>query len=226
MKKIIIIPSLLLSAKTFSQRPTTGIWLNAQVPVSFTKKWQWHNDVSYRTLGNSVAPLQYEYRTGLRYNINTSWSAASGSAFFFTRNGFLKQHDEFGKEFRLWQELAYRKNITKPFQLYIRLRTEQRNFAATSTKAGYHAFRYRIRTQLQQQLNRRWAIQIADEYFQQHTYSKWSFDQNRLFVNAVYLLPHQTSVSTGYMWVKRPENTSQHILNITFQKTILLHGKQ
>ncbi len=217
---------MLFSAKAFTQRPNTGMWLNAQVPVSFTKKWQWHNDVSYRTLGNSVAPLQYEYRTGLRYNINTIWSVAAGSAFFRTRNGFLKQHDEFGKEFRLWQELTYRKNITKPFQLYIRLRTEQRNFAATSTKAAYYANRYRIKLQPQYQFNKHWALQVADEYMQQSVNSSLNFDQNRLFVNAVYLLPHQTSVSTGYMWVKRPENISQHILNITFQKTILLHGKQ
>ena len=202
------------------------MWLNAQVPVSFTKKWQWHNDVSYRTLGNSVAPLQYEYRTGVRYNINNVWSVTAGTAFFFTRNDFLKQHDEFGREFRLWQELAYRKNITKPFQIYVRLRTEQRNFAATSTKAAFHAFRYRIRTQLQQQLNKRWAIQFVDEYFQQHAHSTWSYDQNRAMANAVYSVNPQTNVTAGYMWLRWPAHSSQHILTITFQKTILLHGKQ
>lgn len=202
------------------------MWLNANVPVSFTKKWQWHNDVSYRTLGSSITTLQYEYRTGLRYNINTVWSIAAGTAFFRTRNGFLKQHDEFGKEFRLWQELAYRKNITKPFQLYIRLRTEERKFAATSTKTTYHAFRYRIRTQLQQQLNKHWAVQVADEYFQQLAHSKWSFDQNRVLVNIVYFRTLQTSIAAGYMWLLWPANSNQHILNISFQKNILLHGKQ
>jgi hypothetical protein len=201
------------------------MWLNANMPVSFTKKWQWHNDVSYRTLGSSVAPLQYEYRTGIRYSFTNVWSATAGTAFFFTRNGFSKQHDEFVKEFRLWQELAYRKNFTKTFQLYIRLRTEQRNFSASSTKAAYHAFRYRIRTQLQQQLNKRWAVQVVDEYFQQHR-SNWSFDQNRLITNAVYSIDKQTTISAGYMWLRWPANSSQHILNIGFQKNITLNGKQ
>jgi Protein of unknown function (DUF2490) len=224
LKKIIIIPSLLLSAKAFTQRPHTGMWLNANVPVSITKKWQWYNDVSYRTLGSSIAPLQYEYRTGIRYNFNSQWSATAGAAFFFSRNGFSKQQDEFGKEFRLWQELAYRKNFTKTFQLYVRLRAEERNFAATSTKAAYHAFRYRIRTQLQQQLNKHWAIQLVDEYFQQHR-STWSFDQNRAMANAVYFINKQTNITAGYMWLRWPAGSYQHILNITLQKNISLHGK-
>lgn len=202
------------------------MWLNANVPVSFTKKWQWHNDISYRTLGNSITPLQYEYRTGLRYNINAAWSVTAGTAFFFTKNDFIKAHKEFGKEFRLWQEAAYRKNITKPFQIYIRLRTEQRSFASTSTKAAYHANRYRIKLQPQYQFNKHWALQLADEYMQQSVNRFCNFDQNRLIINAVRLLPLQTTVSAGYMWVKRPQNISQHILNISFQKTISLHAKQ
>ncbi len=202
------------------------MWLNANVPVSFSKKIQWHNDISYRTLGNAITPLQYEYRTGLRYNINKVWSVTAGTAFFFTKNDFIKEHKEFGREFRLWQELAYKKNITQSFQIYLRLRTEQRNFAATSTKASYNANRYRIKMQTQYQFNKHWALQVADEYMQQSASSILSFDQNRLILNAVYLLPQQTTVSAGYMWVKHPGNISQHILNISFQKPISLHAKQ
>ncbi len=80
--------------------------------------------------------------------------------------------------------------------------------------------------QTQYQFNKHWALQVADEYMQQSASSILSFDQNRLIVNAVYLLPQQTTVSAGYMWVKRPGNISQHILNISFQKPISLHAKQ
>lgn len=224
MKKKLFIPVILFSSPLIAQRPTTGMWLNGQVPVSLTKKWQWHNDLSYRTLGSSIAPLQYEYRTGLRYFLNPTWSVTAGTAFFFTRNGFSKQHDEFGREFRFWQEVAYRKNITKPFQLYIRLRSEERNFAATSTRATFHAFRYRIRVQLQQKLNNHWGVQLIDEYFQQHR-STWSFDQNRAMANAVYFVNAQTNIAAGYMWLRWPAHSNQHILNITFQKNISLHAK-
>jgi hypothetical protein len=226
LKKIIIIPSLLLSAKAFSQRPVTGMWLTAQFPVSLNKKWQWHNDASYRTLGNSIAPLQYLYRTGFRYNINTNWGAAAGVAFFFTRTTFLKQNDEFAKEFRFWEEITFKKDVANHLQSFSRLRIEQRSFASTSPKSAYHAFRYRIKTQLQQQLNKHWALQLADEYMQQSVNNSIAFDQNRLIANAAYLLPNQLMITAGYMWVKRPANISQHILNISFQKTLSIHAKQ
>jgi Protein of unknown function (DUF2490) len=226
LKKIIFIPSLLLTVKLVAQRPHTGMWLNAQLPVSLSKKWQWHNDASYRTLGTAIAPLQYEYRTGIRYHFNTVWSVTAGTAFFFTRNGFSKQQDEFAKERRMWQELAFKKNMAPAVQLYIRLRSEERNFAATSTKNSYHAFRWRIRTQLQQQLSRHWALQLADEYMQQYIQGNGSFDQNRLLCNAVYSLQPHSSIAAGYMWLRWPAAVSQHILNISFQKNISLHGKQ
>lgn len=202
------------------------MWLTAQFPVSLNKKWQWHNDASYRTLGNSIAPLQYLYRNGLRYNINTNWGAAAGVAFFFTRTTFLNQNDEFAKEFRLWEETTYKTSFNKKLQSFSRLRIEQRSFAATTSKSAYHAFRYRIKTQLQQQLNKHWALQFADEYMQQSVNNSLSFDQNRLIVNAAYLLPKELIITTGYMWLKRPANISQHILNISFQKTLSFHAKQ
>lgn len=226
MKKIIIIPSLLISANAFSQRPVTGIWLTAQLPISLNKKWQWHNDASYRTLGNSIAPLQYLYRTGLRYSINNNWNTAAGVAFFFTRTTFSKQNDEFAKEFRFWEEVIFKKDITHKIQSLSRFRIEQRNFAATSAKALYHAFRYRLKTQLQQNVSKKWVLQLADEYMQQYAHKAWSFDQNRILLNAVYALPNQATVTAGYMWLRWPAHSSQHILNISFQKTLSLHAKQ
>ena len=201
------------------------MWLNVQFPVVLNKKWQWHNDASYRTLGSSIAPLQYEYRTGIRYNINTAWSAAAGTAFFFTRTTFLKQNNEFAKEFRFWEEVTFKKDVVNSLQSLSRLRIEQRSFAATTSKSAYHAFRYRIRTQLQQQLNKHWALQLADEHMQQSINNSLAFDQNRLIVNVAYLLPQQLTVTIGYMWVKRPANISQHILNISFQKMLSFYAK-
>ncbi len=218
--------TLLFSAQLFSQRPVTGMWLTAQLPVSLNKKWQWHNDASYRTLGNSAAPLQYLYRTGLRYTINNNWNTAAGVAFFFTRTTFSKQNDEFAKEFRLWEEVTFNKDVANHLQSFSRLRIEQRCFAGTVSKPSYHAFRYRVKTLLQQQLNKHWALQLADEYMQQSVNNSLSFDQNRVIANASYLLPQQLTITAGYMWVIRPANISQHILNVSFQKTLSLHAKQ
>jgi hypothetical protein len=209
-----------------AQRPNTGMWLTINTPVNISKKWQWHNDASYRTLGSSVAPLQYLYRTGIRYNFNDEWSSTLGVALFYTRNGFTKQNEEFGKEQRLWQELAYRKNITIPFQIYVRLRTEQRYFSTTTTSQAHHAFRYRVRVQLQQKFTQKFALQLANEYLQQRNGNLWQFDQNRSLINAVYFMNEQTNITVGYMYLLWPANSQQHILNINFQKMIQAHAKR
>jgi Protein of unknown function (DUF2490) len=225
LKKIITIPLVLFAVALFGQRPATGIWATAVVPININSKWQIHNDASYRTLGNSASLLQYLHRTGIRYNINSNWSAALGVAAVFTRSSFTKENDEFARELRLWQEALYKTNLTKKLQLQTRLRTEERWFKATNTKASYNAFRYRLRAQLQQKFTAKWAALIADEYMQQHAKSNWSFDQNRLIVSGVYFLNAQTQLQAGYLWLRFPANSSQHIVNLTFQKTISLHAK-
>jgi hypothetical protein len=209
----------------FGQRPATGIWANAIVPININSKWQIHNDVSYRTLGNSVSLLQYLHRTGIRYIINNNWSATLGVAVTFTRTSFTKENQEFAREVRLWQEVNYKTNLTKQLQLQARLRTEERWFEATNTKPSSNAFRYRLRAQLQQKITAKWAALIANEYMQQYAKSNWSFDQNRLLISGVYFLNAQTQLQAGYFWYRLPANTVQHIVNLTFQKTITLHGK-
>ncbi len=202
------------------------MWLSAQLPVQFNNKWQWHNDGGYRTLGNSVSVLQYFYRTGLRYNLNKNWSVAAGVACFASRTTFTKQNHEFANEFRFWEEVNYKTALTKKTQLSTRLRIEQRSFAATSSKISYHAFRYRVKSQIQQTLSSKWAVQIADEYMQQYDHSTLSFDQNRLITNAVYFLNNKTQINLGYMWLQWPAHSAQNILTLSFQKTISLHAKQ
>jgi hypothetical protein len=225
LKKIITIPLLLFATALFGQRPATGIWVTAVAPINISSKWQIHNDVSYRTLGSSASLLQYLHRTGIRYTVNSNWSVALGVAATFTRSSFNKENHEFAREIRLWQEVLYKTNITKQLQLQARLRTEERWFEATNTKASYNAFRYRLRSQLQQKITAKWAAVIANEYMQQHAKNNWSFDQNRLFISGVYFLNAQTQLQAGYFWYRLPINTVQHILNLTFQKTIALHGK-
>lgn len=206
-----------------AQRPGFSLWTTVNLPVSFLKKWQWHNDGSYRTLGSSVMPVQYLYRTGLRYNFNKQLSAAGGMALFFTKTDFDKSHHEFGKEFRVWQELNKHLSVNKTTQLLLRLRTEQRFFAETSRKQKYTAHRFRIRPGLSQRLNDKWSLQLTDEYMRQVANKKFSFDQNRVTISGIYHVNKGAQVQAGYMWLKWPD-ANQHILTITFTKTISLHG--
>ena len=224
MRRVLFILIIVIAAnKLHAQRPETGAWLAVQAPVNFSKHWQWHNDAGYRTLGTSAEPLQYLYRTGARYNFNKQWSTAAGIAFFYTRTSFLKTNNEFGHEFRFWEEANRLKQISSKTQWQLRLRTEQRFFAATSGKAKYTAYRFRFRTGVTQKLNDKWDLQLADEYMQQYANQKFSFDQNRVMLSGVYHLNSSTQLQGGYMWLKWPKE-HQHILTISFIKKISLHG--
>ncbi|MDZ4808754.1 MAG: DUF2490 domain-containing protein [Bacteroidota bacterium] len=213
---------LFSSPAVFCQRPKSGIWLSLQLPISISQKWQWHNDAGYRTLAVSSEPLQYLYRTGMRYNFNKQWSTAGGVAFFFSRTSFSKLNDEFGHEFRFWQEVNHQYPVSDKLNWQLRLRTEQRFFEATSGKAKYTTSRFRLRSGITQKINGKWSLQFADEYMQQHANQKLSFDQNRLMLSGIYYLNPATQLQAGYMWLRWPDD-DQHILTIGFIKNISFH---
>jgi hypothetical protein len=148
---------------------------------------------------------------------------ATGVAFFYTRTSFSKDNDEFGHEFRLWEEVNRLKEIRKNTQWQLRFRTEQRFFAATSVKTKYTAYRFRLRTALTQKINDHWGLQLSEEYMQQLAHEKFSFDQNRLQFSGIYYLNSITQLHAGYMWLRWPGD-NQHVLTISFYKNIFLHG--
>jgi Protein of unknown function (DUF2490) len=207
-----------------AQRPHTGLWATINMPVTFSSHWQWHNDASYRTLGSSVAPLQYLYRPGVRYLFNNKFSIAGGVAFFFSKTDFEKTHHEFGNEFRLWQEALYQQKINK-WQLQLRIRSEQRYFAATSIKNKYKAYRYRLKAGVTKMFSNRMGVQLAGEYMRQVKNGQQSFDQNRVQVTALFQKNASTQFQAGYMWLKWPD-TNQHLLTIAILKNIKLHERR
>jgi hypothetical protein len=226
MKKLF--NTLLLSiafGNIYAQRPHTGTWLSVQAPVKVNQKWQLHNDAGYRTMGNSFSGLQYLYRTGLRYQLNKQWNTAAGIAFFFTRSSFPKSNNEFAREFRFWEEINYQQNPDDHWQLVNRVRIEQRFYAATSSISGYTAYRFRFRTSLTRKITPKYSLQIADEYMRQQARNKFLFDQNRLIATIIYKLNRSSQLQAGYMWLLWP-NSSQHILTLTFQRNISLHGNK
>lgn len=224
MKKIFVILFMTVAGNLLAQqRPETGQWYTLNLPVNFSKHWQWHNDAGYRTLGTSFDPVQYLYRTGLRYIFNKQWSSAAGVAFFFTKTDFDKTHHEFGKEFRFWQEVLHHQSLNEQLQFMLRLRTEQRFFSATSRKEKYTGHRFRLRPGFNQRLNEKWSLQLTDEYMRQVANGKFSFDQNRITLTGIHHFNKATQLQAGYMWLKWPD-ASQHIITISFTKTISLHA--
>ena len=225
MQKVFFISIIITTAsKTFAQIPATGSWFAMQLPVKINDKWQWHNDAGYRTLGTSLNAYQFLYRTGIRYIANKKWSVATGTAFFYTRSSYQKFNREFGKEFRIWQEINAQHQLSKTSTLQNRFRTEQRWFAETDSRDSYFGFRMRYRAAVTKALTDKWSVQFANEYMGQQANNKFSFNQNRAIVTALFKINSTAQLQGGYMWLKWP-STSQHILTFTFQKTISLHAK-
>lgn len=206
-----------------AQRPSEGLWMTVNIPVVLSEKWQMHNDASYRTLGTSVHALQYLYRPGIRYNLNTSASLAAGVAFFATRTSFRKDNPEFGKEFRTWQEFLYQKSLSEKWQWQARIRTEQRFFHETLLRPSFTAHRLRLRASLIRTINSKWSIQISEEYMRQLADQEFNFDQNRVIVTANYRYRKSAQLYAGYMYLLWPAASVQHIVTIGFQKNISLH---
>jgi hypothetical protein len=224
LKNIPVILFLVCKFNAQAQRPVTGAWFTANVPVQLKGKWQIHNDASYRTLGNATAASQYLYRTGIRYNVNQSLSATAGVAFFFTRTSFEKENHEFGRELRTWQELFYQKDISPKLQWQNRLRIEQRFFEETKSREAFTAHRFRLRSALIYKLGQNWSVNVSEEYFRQAAHQQFSFDQNRVIATAIFQVNTSTQLQGGYMWLLWPQPSSQHLLTISFQKTISLYG--
>lgn len=214
----------MLKFNAHAQRPSTGAWFAANVPLKIKGKWQMHNDAGYRTLGVDAVASQYLYRPGVRYQIDSSVSTAAGVAFFFTRTSFEKQNPEFGYEFRTWQEVFHQKVISTKLQWQNRFRSEQRFFNETKMKDGFTAHRFRLRSALAYKVAKNWSVNVSEEYFRQAAHGEFSFDQNRVITTAIYQLNPSTQLHGGYMWLLWPQSSSQHIVTFTFQKTISLHG--
>lgn len=221
---LFLIAGLVLSVHCgFGQQSKTIVWNSLQFPVQFSTKWQLHNDVSYRTMRISGSAYQYTFRTGIRRFINDKWNVATGVAFFFTRTSFDKANHEFGREFRLWQEVVKENKIKKTLSLFNRVRTEERFFAASSNKNASFAIRFRYRLAIVQTLSDKWKIQLANEYMQQLSVGEFKFQQNRLGAITIYAVNTTTQLQAGYIWSKL-SGTTQHFVICTFLKTIWADG--
>ncbi|TMI92743.1 MAG: DUF2490 domain-containing protein [Bacteroidetes bacterium] len=225
MGKLSILILSFCSKVALAQLPATSNWFALQLLVNRGSKWEWVNDAGYRTLGMSASAYAYEGRTGMRYRFNETWNVATGTALFFTRSSFQKYNHEFGREFRLWQELSFHKPLSKDFLFHERFRTEERWFGAVTNKDAYFGLRLRERLTVTKSLTQTWSLEFGDEYLRMLSDKKFLFNANRILLLALYKFKGDAQLQGGYMWVKLPVS-SQHVFTFTFQKMISIHGKK
>lgn len=223
MHKILAIILFLNFSILHAQQPSSSVWYGVKAPVNLNDKWQWVNDAGYRTIDYSLVAYQYFFRTGIRRLINNYWAVGSGLALFATRTTAVKSTTEFGNEYRLWQEVSYRKNFSKKFFGQNYVRTEERVYSATSKSTAYNALRLRLRISATQMLSGKMGLQLSNEYMQQYDHQRLSFNQNRLAGSFIFQFNKETQLQTGYMWLLRPVR-SQHVVVLTFQRNLYLHA--
>jgi hypothetical protein len=209
---------------TKAQPKGASFWLSAQLPVDFSPRWQWHNDLAYKSNGVTFKTYQRWYRTGLRYRISEKFNVAGGIGFLATQASANTKDDEFGKEFRIFQELIFQNPMNNHWQFQDRVRVEERFLKATTTKPSSHILQLSDRVSFTRTLTKKWDIQFADEFFEQLIDKKFVFSQNRLMGVGVYKISKKFQVQGTYIWAVRKTFT-QHILQFTIRKLFSVYGR-
>lgn len=208
-----------------AQQPATTHWITLQMPVVLNKHWQWLNEISYRTLGESFSLNQLFLRTGARYTFNEKWNVAGSSDLVFIRVYPQNAEKDFGKEYRLWQEVNFMQPIKNNFLLQNRLRIEEKYFTETKRMPAYHALRLRYRLALIKKISEKWSVQMYEEYMQQLTGNEFRFSQNRVYIGGACQFQPDLLLQFSYCWSKLSP-WSQHIFAIVFQKRISANAKR
>ena len=220
MKKLSIIILSFSAKAVLAQVPATSNWFAVLLRMN-KAKWELINDLGYRTVGMSTSAYIYYYRNGIRFKFNDTWNAAGGTAFFFTRSSYHKSNHEFGREFRLWQEVTFRKPLAKSLSLSDRFRTEERWFDSVSGRPAYFGFRVRDRLTVTKTINEKWSLEFGDEYLRMFANKKFLFNSNRILLLASYKMKGEMQIQGGYIWLKLPVS-SQHVFTFAFQKNVSL----
>jgi hypothetical protein len=219
---LILLLGTTLVAKT--QPKGASFWLTAQLPVDLSPRWQWHNDLIYKSNGVTFKTYQRWYRTGLRYRISGKMNVAGGIGFFSTQGSTNKNDDEFGREFRFWGEMIYQTPMKKEWSFLNRVRVEERLLHETATKPASQILQMSDRVSFTKTLSEKWDLQFADEYFEQVIDKEFVFSQNRLMGIGIYNLSKKLQVQGAYIWVVRKTFT-QHVLQVTIRKLFSAYGR-
>jgi Protein of unknown function (DUF2490) len=209
---------LLISQKVVSQDNDYANWLSMQVRVELPKKWEWHNDAGYRTVGSDWQASQFLYRTGIRYSLSDKHAVMAGVAIFYTSLTGENEYRVYGEERRIWQEYAFESSIKK-WQFQGRFRTEERFFQAVSNKSARYVTRLRLRVSATRYFNEHWGIQLANEYMYQFDHGTGKFNQYRLTISGLYKMKGNWQLQFGYMGLQWPDML-QHAIVLSVQKKI------
>ena len=219
-------PVFTIANNMFAQQPATSHWFTLQSPFVINNNWQVSQEISYRTLGESIKLNQLFIRISNRYIINQKWHVALNTDYVHSKvRPYDKKDLEFGNEFRISQELGYRYTMKRSFIMSHRFRLEERFFGITTLNDDYRALRFRYRLGIIKNLSSKWDLQLTDEAFAQMLENQLSYNQNRVSFGGIFRYAANAHVEASYAFVKYSDR-SQHVFSLAFQNRIILKSKK
>ena len=194
----IIIVYLCFCNLSFSQKSETGTWFMYFGNQKINPKWNWHNEVQYRSYNFIGDTNQLLLRTGIGYNLTeNNNNILLGYGFINTQN-YLPNSDQkiATNENRIYQQFITRQNFGRVF-LQHRYRIEER-FLSDNFKLRFRCF-----LGINIPINKR-ALDKNAVYFS--TYNEVFinaespvFDRNRLYGALGFVIDKNFKVEAGYM---------------------------
>lgn len=214
---------LLISSSLMAQNAPFATWSSILINSRIHTKWSNTTDIGYRTIGGDFLPFQNYIRTGLRHHFNQHVTALGGIAYFSTKTSFLPENNEYGREFRIYQEVQRQSNRNKKVIFDIRLRNEQRFFSKTSNRDQFVSFRLAGRAFVGYQFTNLFTWQVGSEYFESLTSKKLFMDQTRFMNQFIFRMNKGFSLNLMYMYVIR-KAYNQSVFNCVLVKNINFNG--
>jgi hypothetical protein len=205
---------LIISGMIHAQ--SSSIWFAGQLGLR-KKKWEWHQDAGYRTIGVGPKATLWFYRTGARHYFNEHWNVAAGYALFDARVD--KNKPAFSAENRIWEEVV-RQDQWKKLRWVQRIRIDHRRFNANSRTEAFTAHRLRYRTAFIRTIHPKIDLQVYDEIMIQRQHGDWLLNQNRIGMFVHVRTGKQQLVNLGYTRMQLPSGNS-NLLHVGFQHQLI-----
>jgi hypothetical protein len=217
----VIILFMSQSNHSFGQKSDIGNWFIYFGNQKINTKWNWHNELQYRSYNFIDDTNQLLFRTGIGYNLSENNDNILVGYGFIQSHTYTNTEDKnVRNEHRVYQQFLTKQNIHN-FYIQHRYRIEERFFSDDCT------VRFRYFLSINKPLNKKTLEKNAlylsayNEIFLNA--EKPVFDRNRLYGGIGYCINKHLRVETGYM-AQMLENKTQSQFQIIVFNNIPFHN--
>jgi Protein of unknown function (DUF2490) len=212
MKFINLILLFCLANFSFSQKSDTGNWLIYFGNQKINEKWNWHNELQYRSFNFVGDTNQLLVRTGIGYNLTENNNTILLGYGFINSQKYVPNSDDKShtNEHRIYQQFITRQKAERLFVQH-RYRIEER-FIANDFQLRFRYF-LGVNIPINKKILEKNALYLSayNELF--INAEKPIFDRNRLYGALGYVIDKNFKIEAGFM-AQTLENTNRNQFQI------------